>query len=251
MTLALLNSLDDLRRNPTASFRVTVYANSDAISSKLVPAVIGKAEAASNAWNMIIAEELIQIKKRVGGVGALSSQCEPSSGRLLRGPDRLQRSASVAPSREEIPEPFLPASCIPRDQAPASSALPRAFFSAPARPAPERDSLVSGQFVLSGDLRWNRLLRNSTVFSVPRESCFLGLRAFVVARSAFAPASLHRSQPHPGRSPGERRPAVMHHGIGFSSPLSTPVTQQLPNPRGPISITNVELRLICSRIRDE
>jgi len=122
----------------TAYFRVTVYANSDAISSKLVPAVIGKAEAASNAWNMIIAEELIQIKKRVGGVGALSSQCEPSSGRLLRGPDRLQRSASVAPSREEIPEPFLPASCIPRDQAPASSALPRAFFSAPVRPSPAR-----------------------------------------------------------------------------------------------------------------
>jgi hypothetical protein len=56
--------LDDLRRNPTASFRVTVYANSDAISNELVPAIIGKAEAALNAWNMLIAEELIQIKKR-------------------------------------------------------------------------------------------------------------------------------------------------------------------------------------------
>jgi hypothetical protein len=41
--------LDDLRKNPTASFRVTVYTKSDAISSDLVPAIIGKAEAASNA----------------------------------------------------------------------------------------------------------------------------------------------------------------------------------------------------------
>jgi hypothetical protein len=65
--------LNDLRRKPTASFRVTVYANSDAISSELVPAIIGKAEAASNAWNMLIAEELIQIKNRVEGVGAFGA----------------------------------------------------------------------------------------------------------------------------------------------------------------------------------
>jgi hypothetical protein len=56
-----------------AFFRVTVYANSDAISSELVPAIIGKAEAALNAWNMLITEELVQIKKRIEGVGALSS----------------------------------------------------------------------------------------------------------------------------------------------------------------------------------
>jgi hypothetical protein len=64
--------LYDLRKATTAHFRVTVYPNSDAISSKLVSAVIGKAEAASNACNMIIAEALIQIKNRVEGVGALS-----------------------------------------------------------------------------------------------------------------------------------------------------------------------------------
>jgi hypothetical protein len=108
-----------------------------------------------------------------------------SSALLLKGPDRLHQHPQLS-GRGDIPEPFFLASRIPRDQAPASSAFPRAFFSAPARPAPERDSLVSGQFVLSGDLRWNRLLRNSTVFSVPRESCFLGLSAFVAAEAEIA-----------------------------------------------------------------
>jgi hypothetical protein len=40
---------------------------------------------------------------------------------------------------------------------------------------------VSGQFERSGDLRWNRALRNPTVFSAPRESCFLARPAFVAA----------------------------------------------------------------------
>jgi 16S rRNA C967 or C1407 C5-methylase (RsmB/RsmF family) len=42
----------------------------------------------------------------------------------------------------------------------------------------EDSGTVSGQFERSGDLRWNRALRNSTVFSAPRESCFLARPAF-------------------------------------------------------------------------
>jgi hypothetical protein len=41
---------------------------------------------------------------------------------------------------------------------------------------------------------------------------------------------------------GQTSPAVMHHGIGFSSPLSTPVTRLLPNPRDPIFIARVGVR---------
>jgi len=45
---------------------------------------------------------------------------------------------------------------------------------------------VSSQFELSGELRWKRDLRNSTVFSAPRESCFLARPAFVAAEAEIA-----------------------------------------------------------------
>jgi len=47
---------------------------------------------------------------------------------------------------------------------------------------------VSGQFERSGDLRWNRALRNSTMFSAPRESCLLARPAFVAAEAEIASA---------------------------------------------------------------
>jgi hypothetical protein len=47
---------------------------------------------------------------------------------------------------------------------------------------------VSGQFERSGDLRWNRALRNSTMFSAPRESCFLARPAFVAVEAEIASA---------------------------------------------------------------
>ena len=39
------------------------------------------------------------------------------------------------------------------------------------------------QFELSGELRWKGHLRNSTVSSAPRESCFLARPAFVAAEA--------------------------------------------------------------------
>jgi hypothetical protein len=49
-----------------------------------------------------------------------------------------------------------------------------------------RRHMVSSQFELSGKLRWKRDLRNSTVFSASRESCFLARPALVAAEAEIA-----------------------------------------------------------------
>ena len=50
----------------------------------------------------------------------------------------------------------------------------------------EDSGTVSGQFERSGDLRWNRALRNCTVFLAPRESLVGALPAFVAAEAEIA-----------------------------------------------------------------
>jgi hypothetical protein len=50
----------------------------------------------------------------------------------------------------------------------------------------EDSGTVSGQFERSGDLRWNRALRNCTVFLTLRESWMWALPAFVAAEAEIA-----------------------------------------------------------------
>src|SRR5216684_9170370 len=47
---------------------------------------------------------------------------------------------------------------------------------------------INSQLELSGELRWKRDLRNSTVFSASRESCLLPRPAFAAAEAEIASA---------------------------------------------------------------
>ena len=54
----------------------------------------------------------------------------------------------------------------------------------------EDSGMASGQFEGSGDFRWNRVLRDSTVFLTLRESCVWALSAFAAAEAEIVATHL-------------------------------------------------------------